>query len=340
MKARTIEIAGGGIAGLALAGALARRGVAVCLHEAGSYPRHRLCGEFLNGVGESTLHALGLSTLFSDALCHREMVWFIGEKKVAQSALGRPVRALSRWEMDRRLVAWAREQGAEVHERSRLVAEPREGLVWAAGRFLQKDSSWLGLKAHYQGLKLSAGLEMHLGSAGYLGLTPVEDGRVNVCGLFHRQRGVQGKGSALLENYLQVNGLTGLGQRLQAAEADESSLTGVSGLRFGSQSHPPDLLTLGDSERIVPPFTGNGMSMALEAAESALGPLSRYAGGDCSWAEARQAVRSLLAKRFSHRLTLARGLHSVLLHPLGRCSLAWAARSRCLPIATLNQLLT
>ena len=47
---RKIEIIGGGLSGLSLGLSLLRRGVAVRIIESGSYPRHKVCGEFVCGV--------------------------------------------------------------------------------------------------------------------------------------------------------------------------------------------------------------------------------------------------------------------------------------------------
>src|SRR5262245_48907826 len=48
---RPITIVGGGIAGLTLGIFLRREGVPVRLWDAAGYPRHRVCGEFINGSG-------------------------------------------------------------------------------------------------------------------------------------------------------------------------------------------------------------------------------------------------------------------------------------------------
>ena len=63
MTSRLIEIIGGGLAGLSLGIALRRAGVPVALHEAGAYPRHRVCGEFIAGLEGSTIERLGLVRL-------------------------------------------------------------------------------------------------------------------------------------------------------------------------------------------------------------------------------------------------------------------------------------
>ena len=61
MKApQAITIVGGGLAGLTLGIGLRRKGIPVAIREAGHYPRHRVCGEFISGRGLQTLDRLGL----------------------------------------------------------------------------------------------------------------------------------------------------------------------------------------------------------------------------------------------------------------------------------------
>ncbi|HZI32692.1 MAG TPA: NAD(P)-binding protein, partial [Candidatus Binatia bacterium] len=50
--AKSITIVGGGLAGLTLGIGLRRRDVPVTILEAGEYPRHRVCGEFISGRGQ------------------------------------------------------------------------------------------------------------------------------------------------------------------------------------------------------------------------------------------------------------------------------------------------
>lgn len=73
---RPIEIIGGGLAGLSLGLALRRQGVPVTLRESGSYPRHRVCGEFITGLADTTADRLGLGPSLGDALQHRAVAWF------------------------------------------------------------------------------------------------------------------------------------------------------------------------------------------------------------------------------------------------------------------------
>ena len=335
---KEITIAGGGLAGLSLGIALRREGVPVTLHEAGSYPRHRVCGEFINGVSRETLARLGIADVLEGALRHHETNWFLGSEHVFHGALEVPALGISRCWLDEDLAARFVRLGGDLQTRSRQQAEAAEGFVWAAGRQPVKGSRWLGLKFHVQRLDDCRGLEMHLGRFGYVGLAPVEDGRVNVCGLF-QNRGYQGKRLDLIWNCLATNNLTELAERLAAADPDEKSFVGVSAFAFGAREVPDGLLALGDSESIIPPFTGNGMSMAFEAAEVALAPLTRFARGETDWAGTTTTVREDLRSRFQQRLFTARVLHPLLLTDFGRMMLVAAARSGVLPFGTLSRML-
>lgn len=325
-----VTIAGGGLAGLSLGIALRDRGVPVVLHEAGSYPRHRVCGEFINGVQKETLAALGIDDLLAGGLRLESTVWVVGNEVVLRDTLPEPAIGISRHALDEQLARRLAERGGRVAERSRERPSDREGLVWAVGRQPERGSEWLGLKVHAKSMETLADLEMHLGKAGYVGTARIEDGRVNICGLFQRQAGVRGKGAHLLEGYLTANGMDALLDRLTVADLDEASFTGVSAFRLGRQVED-GLCRVGDAESIIPPFTGNGMSMALEAAESAIEPLREFAEGRLGWGGVVETLRARLKKRFAKRLNTARLLHPLLFSRFGRHLLASGARSGALP---------
>ncbi|NBS85073.1 MAG: dehydrogenase, partial [Verrucomicrobia bacterium] len=57
---KAVTIVGGGLAGLTLGLLLRRKQVPVRLYEAGIYPRHRVCGEYLCGRALTVIESLGL----------------------------------------------------------------------------------------------------------------------------------------------------------------------------------------------------------------------------------------------------------------------------------------
>lgn len=334
---KEVRVAGGGLAGLAVAAGLRRQGVPVVVDEAGSYPRHRVCGEFVSGVSEETLERLGIGRVFDDARLHRSVSWYWRGSEIGGGELPEPALGVSRFRMDRRLRDVVVDSGGEVRERSRVPREAGEGRVWAAGR-IPEAGPWVGLKCHVRDLAMTSDLEMHLGENGYVGLAGVEDGRVNVCGLFRLDRGLRAKGSGLLRRYLLAGGLDGLAERMAPEQVDEDSVCAVAGFRLGRQVEQPGLCVLGDAESMIPPFTGNGMSMAFQSAETGLGPLTAWSRGESGWDGCRAKIAAGLEKRFRRRLRAAAALHPFLMRRPGRQLLRMLAAMQILPFRPLLSL--
>ena len=312
---RTLTIAGGGLAGLSLGIALRSRGVPVRVVEAASYPRHRVCGEFISGIADAELDALGIRDLFTGAQRHTTTAWFDGERPMWSRALPVPAFGLSRYFLDAALAERFVALGGELRCGERFEGEG-EGIVWAAGRAKQA-SEWLGLKAHFDDLSLTADLEIHLKDGGYIGLTRVENGRVNVCGLFRRREAVS-SGHVLIVATRDA-GFVRLAERLSEARPVEGSLKGVSHFSLGWQRGRDDgRVTIGDSAAMIPPFTGNGMTMAFQSALAAVEPLARWSAGAIEWGHAEVEIRRAHRRLFARRLRWARLLQSLLMHRLGR----------------------
>ena len=331
-----IEIVGGGLAGLSLGLALRRAGVPVTVFEAQGYPRHRVCGEFLTGLDENTMTRLGLAPLLEDALRHHKVVWYQRDRPVRTQHLPSPALGLSRHVLDARLAEALVTAGGELRTNTRVPVEAAPaGRVFATGR-LRRPSPWIGLKVHVRNLRLAGDLEVHLGDQTYVGLSGVEDGRINVCGLFRRRPPPPDEpvppGAGLLLHYLHRSGLGGLAGRLHAAEIDESSFCAVAAMSFQHERPRPDRLQLGDCFAMPPPFTGNGMAMALQSAALALEPLLAWSRGERSWPVTLATINQRLHHRFRTRLVSAYALHSFLLEPRRQRWLALAGRARLLPL--------
>jgi flavin-dependent dehydrogenase len=340
MAPRPIEIIGGGLAGLSLGLALRRAQVPVTLHEAGAYPRHRVCGEFITGLRRATIERLGLAPLLHDACEHREVAWCSVRGETSVQRLPSPALGLSRHALDARLAAAFLAAGGDLRTGSRVLdLAPRAGRVFALGR-RRGGSGWLGLKVHVHGLALTRDLELHLGDNAYIGLARVETGAINVCGLF-RRRALAARGAALLPEYLRACGLAVLARRLEHAAIDTSSFCAVAALQFDRRVRRPagDRIALGDSCAMIPPFTGNGMAMAFQSAERALDPLLSYARGEIPWTHACRATSTALRGQFRLRLAAAGALHSFLLRPSRQRLLATLGRARLLPFRPLYALL-
>jgi hypothetical protein len=232
--------------------------------------------------------------------------------------------------------------GGELRVHTRMAPEAAPaGRIFASGR-RRRPSPWIGLKVHVRGLRLDGDLELHLGDRVYVGLSAVESGRINVCGLFHRRLTSPGEPPALgvgvLLRHLAAAGLAALAHRLETADIDEASFCAVASIDFPVECPEPGRLRLGDSFAMPPPFTGNGMAMALQSAALALDPLLAWGRGELAWPAAVSIVNRRLRRRFHTRLASANVLHPFLLEPRRQRWLAMAGRARLLPLRPLYHL--
>ena len=331
---REIIITGGGLAGLSLASALRLRQIPVTVLEAGSYPRHRVCGEFISGVSDATLQALGIAELFADARRHRTLGWFESGRKIHRDRLREPALGISRYLLDLRLRDHVESLGAIVRMGIKGIRQPGEGRVWTAGRRSSKGP-WIGLKAHVRGIKTAEDLEMHAGTNGYAGLAGVEDGWTNVCGLFRMDRSIKAAPGRLLTAYLEAGGNSKLAALLADCEWRADSISAVAGFQLGHQDPIPGQLALGDAVSMIPPFTGNGMSMAFQSAELAVDPLVAWSCGEKSWQAAVNEIGTRVERKFKRRMAVAATLHSIMLDQGGRNLVRGLATAGLLPFQTM-----
>ncbi|MFN0067655.1 MAG: FAD-dependent monooxygenase, partial [Limisphaerales bacterium] len=288
MTARPLILVGGGLAGLALGLALRRRGVPVTLFEAGRYPRHRVCGEFLSGTGVGVLGALGLNEALAarGAREARTAAFYSGNLATSPRDLPAGALCLSRHALDDALAAAFTAAGGDLRAGERWNGDATAaGVVRATGRRIQAAEAgwrWYGLKAHARGVAPTADLEMHVHPDGYVGLCRVEGGRVNVCGLF-RARAAEGDLKVRWRERLAGPPGSALRMRLATADWDEASFCAVAGLTLRPwRAADRGECCVGDALGMIPPVTGNGMSLALESAALAADPLAAWSRGGAS----------------------------------------------------------
>lgn len=338
---KTVRILGGGLSGLALGIALRTRGVPTVIHEAMTYPRHKVCGEFLSGLDASVADVLDLGGILQRAgapsLC--TTAWFRGGRRIYERSLPAPSPGISRHALDRALAARFAEMGGKLVTGSRAdTAAAAEGDVVATGSPAQGTPQWVGLKIHVHGWPNSHDLEMHLGNGAYAGVSRIECNTRNVCGLF--PVGLV-KGGDGLVGTLRRAGLGRLADRVGAADFVEGSAASCVLPRFGHRSAEENrtlALPIGDRHSMIPPFTGHGMAMALERGVTAAGPLEAWASGRASWAHIRRAALAANNRRCRRRVAVACMLHPFLLRPSGSCVLGALCAWRTLPFGALYRL--
>lgn len=326
---KPITIIGGGLAGLTLGIALRRRGVPVTIYEAGRYPRHRVCGEFVSGNGRRVLEELGLAIVPA-----ANARFYSGCNSSWQFHLPEPALCVSRYTLDKALADRFRDSGGKLACEKRLKNnEP--GTVLATGRRchpVENGWRWFGLKTHVTGIELDADLEMHLLPNGYVGICRLPEGRFNVCGLFRKRAGSFDRALAVRQQLAGPPG-SSLHARLRDACWIEDSFAAVAGVCF---CPPPSdgQCRIGDAHGMIAPLTGNGMSMAFESAQAASEPLERYAQGENNWPETVKQIQRALTHAFALRLRCGNLLQQAAFHPALLSACARAGLGKLLFAAT------
>ena len=315
MSLRPITIVGGGISGLSLGIDLQLKGLPVHLFEAGDYPRHRVCGEFLSGQGYRRIKEWGLAKSFLTAgaveATHFKCYGPTDMSPVLR--LPSPALCLSRYRMDDCMAQHFRELGGHLITQHRVRPahfEQKEGIIWAHGRLAQtrQKSPWIGYKCHIKNYPLAADLEMHFGRNGYVGLCRVEDGKINVCGLRRmKEKVVPNNGKKRWLQWTLSSLHPSKHENLLKAECLEDSLCYTAGLQYKGWRFEPihTKAVIGDHRTLIPPLTGNGMSMAVESAYMATPFIQDYIAGDLQWKEVCQQMNRAMSNRFRKRLLIA-----------------------------------
>jgi menaquinone-9 beta-reductase len=316
-----ITIIGGGLAGLTLGIGLRQRGIPVTVWEAGRYPRHRVCGEFISGRGQEVLARMGLlgELRGAGALPAHTTSFYLDRTRSPVRTLPEPALCLSRLALDALLARRFREAGGELRENARWQdGQFGEGVVRATGRRLQlreNGQQWFGLKIHARNVPLAADVEMHGTESGYVGFCRLPNGEVNICGLFRPPASPRDSSQPRLAPLRGREG-TPLWKRLEGAEVDESSFCSVAGISLRPQRAANRReCCIGDALTMIPPVTGNGMSMAFEAAEMAIEPVAAYSRGESSWNDARRKLAAACDRAFARRLAWARWLQWLMFTP-------------------------
>lgn len=320
----SVEIIGSGPAGSTAALAALAAGSAVTIFDGARLPRHKVCGEFLSpeiGVVLTQLELWPAFTAARPASITHAALHLGGRAK--RFRLPEPAHGLSRRALDDLLLREAVRRGAVlVPERRLPVPTPATAVVVAHGRNTTSPSRQrlYGFKTHFRGGAAMDSVELHFFGRGYAGVSPVEDGEINVCGLLPEAdlRAASFRPEALLPDALLA--------RIDGRQRGFAwLLTGP--LVFQNQFRSDAGMYLaGDALGFVDPFTGSGIlaamltgSMAGTAASRRIAFADYYA--DCRRTLRRQyrvasALRRLLGTGLSARL--ARLLPGPLLYRLTR----------------------
>jgi flavin-dependent dehydrogenase len=290
-----VIVIGAGPAGSASAVQLARLGYSVLLVDKQRFPRDKVCGSCLSGKAIASLHHLGLERSLDRSIPLTEFVLATAGRQVRLTCAGG--RAVSRRTFDTRLVMLAIEAGARFLPGVRASAglmrtEHLEVRLSSSGqvRHLRTQvaliccglgkgvsAEWglservsprsrIGLTAYLrqESAYQPGSIYMCVDRSGYLGLTVLEDGRLNLSACVDRKILGSSTPTEVATGLIRRAGLVpprlSSGQRWMGTPSLTRQLTCPAGHRF---------FVVGDAAGYVEPFTGEGIAWALEGAREA-----------------------------------------------------------------------
>lgn len=252
----SITILGGGPAGSSAALAALARGASVTVCERSILPRHKVCGEFLSPEIARELENLNAWSAFVGAgpARIRRMALHFGTRS-KESLLPETAWGLSRYRFDHLLRQAAQDRGAllvpSLDRAPDVMATGRPGSKSPRGRRL------FGFKAHFAGPANDA-VELFFFDGIYVGISPIENGGTNVCGL--GPENVLAKLGFDYDALVQRN--PALRTRLAPLERQMPWLS-VGPLEY-RQSRNASAYLAGDALSFVDPFTGSGLFAAVK----------------------------------------------------------------------------
>lgn len=298
---RDLIVIGAGLAGSSLAATMSSLGWDVLLLERHHLPHHKVCGEFLSPESQASLWALGLyDTVAALQPSRMDQARLVSQHGVSMTvALPGSAWGVSRFALDQTLAQAARHAGAEVQMGVTVTAVaatppgytvtlrtpqgqtrlPARAVVIACGRNplpgLRPPSrasgtrpTYIGVKCHYESVTMPPRVDLFLFRGGYAGLSPIEAGRFNLCLLARREAFTRAGGSirGMLDAVAHWN--PALGDQLAGSRPLPETEVAVAPVDTGIPGVPWDgLPRLGDAAVMIPPLCGDGMAMALRAAE-------------------------------------------------------------------------
>lgn len=345
IRAETVVI-GGGPAGSATACGLASSGHDVLLIERTATPNHKVCGEFLSVETQTQLQRLGVNPSLLGAVPIEQVAVHSSGRSVTSPL---PFRALSlsRYRLDDALLRCAQSRGARLNRSVTVRSVMPDGLGWnvfcdngeaiqcrhlvvATGKLGlrgiddERDGSLIGLKMHLRlspesRQALEGQVELFFLHGSYIGLEPIEDGIANLCLVLPRATMSDiGPGWQALRGHL-ASALPALAERLAGAEPlwDKPKAVVCPTGGYLHRERKVAVYRVGDRLAHIPPFTGDGLAIALTSAALAVEHIRLGLSPEAYLAAARQLTAS--------PIRLASIISSVAQHRRGRSLMMAAA---------------
>tara|TARA_R110002050_G_scaffold56512_1_gene127031 strand:+ start:131952 stop:133091 length:1140 start_codon:yes stop_codon:yes gene_type:complete len=334
-------IIGGGLAGLTAAIHLSQKNHRVLIFEKQKYPNHKVCGEYvsneiipyLNTLGVTLPNAVDIDTLQFSTIqgnsittklplggkgISRYAFDYLLYKKALDLKVTFIFEGVNSIKFDTDIFNITTDSGVKFSSKTAIGAYgKRSNLDKALKRnFIEKKSSWLGVKAHYQLPDFPENfVALHNFRGGYGGLSKTETGVVNFSYLvnyksFKSEKDMQHFNKKVVSENPFLRAFL-----KEAIPIFEQPLS-IAQISFQQkEAVEQHMLMCGDSAGLIHPLCGNGMAMAIHSAKIASELLTTYLSAPEPNRKLLEATyKKQWNKAFKHRLWIGRKLQWLLLH--------------------------
>jgi len=336
-----VLIIGGGLAGLASALHLSKKGLKVIVIEKNTYPKHKVCGEYISNEILPYLFWLDIDVREIHPTSISNFEFTAQNGKTAKTKLPLGGFGISRYELDHFLFEKAVESGCTIitgnvtdisFENDIFSVNTSKEILFAkivlgafgkrsnidqvlSRDFISKKSPWLAVKGHYKGNFDESLVALYNFQGGYCGVSKVENDVINICYLadfetFKKYKNIEEyQKSVLYKN-----------KKLKAIFENSTSLfekpLTISQISFDKKQPVENhILMIGDTAGLIHPMCGNGMAMAIHSAKIASElTLDFYYGKIETRNEFERLYTKEWKKNFSKRLFFGRLLAKALTH--------------------------
>jgi flavin-dependent dehydrogenase len=333
-----VAIAGGGLAGLALAIQLAKQGHPVILFEKEQYPFHRVCGEYISLESWNFLKSLGVELEKMNVPVITQLQVSAVNGKILKQKLPLGGFGISRYLLDHTLMQLAKTAGVHILENTKVtdIVFDSQGFIietsqqnyrvkvacGSYGKRSNLDIKWkrpfsmaaknklnnyIGIKYHIKTDFPADTIALHNFKNGYCGISKIEDDKYCLCYLTTADNLRRSKGDIKIMEQTILGQNPYLEKIFSRSEFLFDPPVTISQISFDKKKQVEDhVLMAGDAAGMITPLCGNGMSMALQGSKILSALVHAFLLDQVSREEMEKKYSFQWQREFARRLTMGR----------------------------------
>lgn len=287
---------GGGLAGLTAAIHLSKYEKSILLIEKNTFPKHKVCGEYISNEVLPYLNSLGIDPIEKGAkkISNIELSTVKGNSIRGNLPLGGF--GMSRYSLDAIMANKALENGVTICQDTveevifendifEIITKSNQTFnskitIGAYGKranldikmdrkFIKKRSPYMAVKMHVKGDFPEDKVALHNFKGGYCGVSKVESDAINLCYIANVSSFKKVKNISDFETQV-LSKNRHLGELFENSTLLFDKPLVISQISFETKSRiDRHMLMCGDTAGMIHPLCGNGMSMAIRSAQMA-----------------------------------------------------------------------